>query len=133
MTSRLNRTTLGRFAKFATAGGLSFLANLALLWLGTALLKLHYVFSMLVSALTVNVIGFTINRYWTFDATSNPLLGDARRYLLANAVTMLAALAGTAFLVEVLRVQYLLANALVAAVLLCGNFAVHSSWTFRAR
>ena len=42
-------------------------------------------------------------------------------------------MAVTALLVEVLHVQYLVANTLAAALLLCANFAVHSSWTFRPR
>ncbi|HEU4580759.1 MAG TPA: GtrA family protein, partial [Polyangiaceae bacterium] len=122
-----------RLRRFATTGGICYSVNLAVLYTGTELLHLHYAFSLLLSLLVVNVLGLVLNRRWTFESTRNPFWAEALRYWSANALSALGVLSATAALVEVLHVQYLLANVLIALFFLIGNFLLHQRWTFRSR
>jgi len=121
---------LRRFSKFTLVGGLSFAVNLGVLFAGTELLGLHYILSMLLSGIVVNLLSFALNRQWTFGVTETSVGRDALRYLAANLLSMLAAMASMAVLVDLVHVQYLLANAIVALVFLLANFFMHGQWTF---
>ncbi|WP_422014876.1 GtrA family protein [Roseateles sp.] len=59
-----HRRALPRFATVALLGAA---LNGAIVWLGSVALGLHYLLAQVIATLTVLVIGFRLNRTWSFS------------------------------------------------------------------
>lgn len=120
------------FGRFLGVGGLCFALNLLVLWLGTRVLGIHYLGAVVISALVCGVVGFALNRVWTFEARGDfwPQLG---RYLVVNAGAFALNIALTALLVSGLGVPVLLASSGLAIALAALNFVLHGKWSFKTR
>ena len=130
---RQKHVPIARFLRFALVGGCCFLLNLAVLWMCTDKLGLHYQMSLLAAFVVVNLVGLVTNRLWSFKASGSPFRSQVGRYYLVMAVSLGASMAMMHLLVEQLGLDYLVANCVAAAILLMANFGAHSAWTFRSR
>jgi putative flippase GtrA len=119
-----------RWWRFLAVGGLCFLANLLVLYVGTELAGLHYLVSMLISILVANTLGWALNRQWTFASTSTDWLPEYTRYLAVNLSSFFVSLGLMALLVSGAGIHYLLASAGIAVVLTAFNFIAHRGWSF---
>jgi len=127
------KQTVLEFARFLAVGGLCYLLGLALLYLFTEHLGLHYLVSLVIAMFIVSTIGWAINRNWTFKSINPQWLAEARRYLAANLSAWLITLALVALLVAGFGVNYLLASAIIAALMAVFNFLLHRHWSFRKK
>lgn len=119
------------FLKFAVTGGTCFGVNLAILYVGTSLLGWHYLVSMMVSITSVTLLGWAMNRSWTFRVARPPSVGEFARYAGVTVMSCAAALGLMALLVSGLGVHYLVANVSIAAGMTLVNFVAHKGWSFR--
>lgn len=119
-----------RWPRFLLVGGSCFLINLAILYLCTDLLGIHYLISMLISIIVVNTIGWLANRTWTFTSQNRNKLTEYARYITVNLGSFAFSLTLMAVLVSLLGVHYLLASTLIAAGLTIINFTLHRDWSF---
>lgn len=119
-----------RWWRFLVVGGLCFLVNLFVLYVGTERIGLHYLVSMVISILIANTLGWVLNRKWTFGSTSIDWLAEYSRYLAVNLSSFLVSLVLMAVLVSGAGVHYLLASGGIAVVLTAFNFIAHRGWSF---
>jgi len=120
-----------KIIRFALVGGGCYLLGLALLYVGTACLGIHYLISMAAALLLVNLVGWYLNRKWTFGVANEQPAMELGRYFLVNGISFLATLGIMSILVSGAGINYLVASAIVAMLMVVFNFVIHGRWTFR--
>ena len=120
-----------RFLRFLVVGGVCFCLNLAVLYLGTEALGLHYLVSMLLSIIAVTITGWWMNRKFTFGSTDRNVVSEASRYGSATFASMVFAMALMFVLVDLFGIHYLVASAFIAVGMTVVNFLLHSTWSFK--
>jgi putative flippase GtrA len=120
-----------RIVRFIIVGGACYSVSFLTLYLGTGILGWHYLISTALSFFSGTLIGWWLNRSWTFKAQYSGVLSSYIKYTSALAGSALVSFAIMALLVSGLRVHYLAANALTAGLMLLGNFSIHKNWSFR--
>lgn len=130
---KLTRLPTKEFLRFAFVGALCFGAGIASLYALTEFGKIHYLVSMAISLLIVNLIGWTLNRIWTFESTSQSKKLEFARYLAVNIAGFGITLLLMALLVSGLGINYLVASIIVAGLMMLTNFVTHRNWSFRHR
>lgn len=119
-----------RWARFLIVGGVCFSVNLVVLYAGTDLLGVHYLWATLASLWITNTLGWLLNRRWTFASRAPAAFAEYCRYLTVNLSSFALGMALMALLVGLLGIHYLVANACIAFAMALGNFLAHRSWSF---
>ena len=122
-----------KFLAYAFVGGVCALLNLAVLWLLTSALGLHYLVSTMISFFALTPVGFWLQKVVTFQTPLAAAPFEWPRYLFTMAASFAANLALMYLLVSILGVWYLAASVVVSLLLLAGNFLVNSLWSFAHR
>ena len=84
-------------------------------------------------AIAGNVVGFVLNRKWSFLAAHEHPLRQLLRYLTVATVAVVTSVALFALLTEALGLHYLLASLVVSALFAAANFLAHFHWSFAER
>lgn len=122
-----------RFAAFVLVGGICLALNVAVLWILTSQLGLHYLVSTLLAFFTITPLGFLLNKVLTFRTRRELAPIELPRYFAAMAASLAANLALMYLLVSLLGVWYVLASVLVAVTLVVVNFLTSDRWSFRVQ
>jgi putative flippase GtrA len=130
---RTPTVTLIEFLRFASVGGFCFLLGMSLLYGFTDGLGLHYLWSMVLALVIVNIVGWCLHRLWTFRSTSTGALKELARYMFVNLASAPLTLLLMAILTSSLHVQYLVSGVLVSVAMMLVNFAIHKTWSFRQK
>ncbi len=120
-----------KLLRFALVGGGCYLLGLALLYVGTTYFGIHYLISMAAALLLVNLVGWYLNRKWTFGVANEQPAMELGRYFLVNGMSFLATIGIMAVLVSGAGINYLVASAIAAVLMVIFNFMIHGRWTFR--
>lgn len=124
------RKRAGEVGRYIATGVLGVSVQVGLTVLLTRYFGLNYLVSLAVVAVSVIVVGFLLNRSWTFRKRGRNVLAELGRYLLVTGVNTFIGLASCAFLVQDGGVAYPYAIAIVAAVFAPITYLVHRAWTF---
>lgn len=119
--------------RFALIGGACYLVGLALVYLGTGVLGWHYLASQSIALLLVNSLGWVLNRNWTFAASRRHPVEEYFRYFAVNLSSFALTLTIMAGLVSGLAMNYLVASAFTAAIMMVINFFAHRNWSFASK
>lgn len=119
--------------RFAVVGTLCFGVGIASLYVLTEFARVHYLLSMSIALVIVNLLGWALNRMWTFESSAPEKRQEFARYFAANLAGFGITLILMALLVSGFGVNYLLASMIVAALMMLTNFVVHKNWSFRHR
>ena len=122
-----------KFLRYAIIGGGCALLNLAVLWLLTSVLGLHYLVSALISFFTLTPVGFWLQKLVTFRTPRAAASFEWPRYFLTMGTSLAANLGLMYVLVSLLGMWYLIASVVVTLVLLAANFLVNDLWSFARR
>lgn len=122
-----------KFFSYASVGGACALLNLAVLWLLTSVLGLHYLISNMISFLALTPVGFVLQKLVTFRTQRARARVEWPRYFATMGSSFAANLALMYMLVSLLGVWYLAANVVVTLLLLAANFLVNNIWSFAPR
>lgn len=116
--------------RFAVVGTVCFLSGIASLYLLTDVVGLHYLISMSISLLIVSLLGWLLNRAWTFKSRSLQVKAEIGRYVAVNLAGYGATLVLMALLVSGLGIHYLGASVVVAILMMLVNYLAHKNWSF---
>lgn len=122
-----------KFLTYAIVGGGCALLNLAVLWLCTSLLGLHYLVSTMISFFTLTPVGFWLQKLLTFRTPRAAAGFEWPRYFVTMALSLAANISLMYLLVSLLGIWYLAASMAVTLFFLVGNFLVNNRWTFARR
>ena len=122
-----------KFLTYAIVGGTCTVLNLAVLWLLTSVLGLHYLVSTMISFFTLAPIGFWLQKLVTFRTPRAAASVEWPRYFATMGSSFVANLGLMYVLVSLLGVWYLAASLIVIVLLLATNFLLNDRWSFALR
>jgi putative flippase GtrA len=120
-----------KFLVYVAVGGTCALLNLALLWLLTDVLGLHYLLSNALSFLALTPVGFVLQKLMTFRTPQAHAGLEWPRYFATMGSSFAVNLVLMYVLVSLLGIWYLAANVITTVLLLVANFLVNLRWSFR--
>ena len=115
---------------YAFVGGICAVLNLAVQWLCTSLIGLHYLISTLISFFALAPVGFWLQKTMTFRTPRATARFEWPRYLATMGTSLAANLALMYLLVSLLGLWYLAAAVVVTLALLAANFLLNDRWSF---
>lgn len=126
----ISQARIRELGRYVVTGGLCVLLNVFIAMVFTEYLGLHYLVSLALCSAIVIVIGFFLNKSWTFRKRGSAVLPEFLRYTLATGVNVVIGLWACALLVEKAEIHYLYAIAIVGVVSAPVTYVVHRAWTF---
>ena len=129
-SSRATRIMLARFFVYALVGAAGTAGHYAFLLTAVSTGMLGPVPATSGGAIVGAVINFVLNAKVTFRGRMTA--GTALRFFATAALAAAANGLMMSALLTVFTIDYLLAQLLVTAILLCATFGINSAWTFRA-
>ncbi|MCI0576894.1 MAG: bifunctional glycosyltransferase family 2/GtrA family protein [Chloroflexi bacterium] len=122
---------LRQFTRFIATGILTNVVNYATFWALLRLLGVHYVISSVTGFLAGFVVGFWVNRQWTFEAAAGKRGRQLARFFIVNAISLAANVATIRFFTEVVRLIPEISQLIAIAVSTLINFTGSKFWAFR--
>jgi len=122
-----------KFLTYASVGAGCALLNLALLWLLTSMLGMHYLVSTMISFFALTPVGFMLQKLVTFRTPRAAARVEWPRYFATMGSSFAANVGLMYLLVSLLGIWYLAASAIVTLLLLAANFLVNDRWSFALR
>ena len=122
-----------KFILYSMAGAACALLNLAVLWLLTSVLGMHYLVSTMISFFTLTPVGFWLQKLVTFRTPRERSPVEWPRYFATMGSSLAANVALMYVLVSLFGLWYLAAAVVVTVLLLVSNFLVNDRWSFAHR
>jgi putative flippase GtrA len=123
-----------RVLKFLMSGTTGLVVNLATYWFLVSVLAVHYLLGSALAFATSVVVGFLLQKYWTFD---DPVHGRAPAQFSLFAVLAVVNLTinsfAVYFLIDRAGVYYLVAQTISATALAVSNFFIYREFIFKNR
>ena len=112
--------------RFIIAGSTAFGVNIIALFLLTEFVGLWYILSATIAFVTSLLVGFSMNKSWTFgDVTADDLHKKIFVYFSINIINLILNNSILYFLVETWGVWYLLAQALASSLIAFESFFLY--------
>jgi putative flippase GtrA len=124
------RQHLGELGRYLVTGALGASLNVAFAVFFTEFVGLNYLISLTICSAMVIVVGFFLNRNWTFRKRGTTIVTEFLRYALVTGINVLIGLVACAALVEVAKIRYAYSILIVAAAFAPVTYVIHRAWTF---
>ena len=122
----------GRALRFVAVGLSGLLVNEAVIWLLTEVVGLYYLVSGAISAEVAIVNNFIWNNYWTFsDRGEGGIITRFLKFNLTRVLGIALTLLLLKFFTELLRLHYLVSNALAILIVFIFNYLLSIFWVWR--
>ena len=116
--------------RFIIAGGSAFSVNIFFLYIFTEFFGLWYIFSATLAFMLSFLVGFSLNKFWTFAESSADFIhSQIFIYLGVNLINLAINNALLYFMVESFAIWYILAQALASILIAFESFFVYK-WLF---
>lgn len=126
----ITRQRLGEMIRYVMTGALGASLNVAVTVILTEYAGLNYLVSLAICSILVIIVGFLLNRSWTFRQRGTNVGAEFLRYALVTWINVPIGLAASAILVTFAKIPYAYAIAIVAVVFAPFTYVVHRAWTF---
>ena len=126
----ISRRRLGELVRYAVTGAIGAAINVLSAILLTEYAGLNYLVSLSIGSFIVIVVGFLLNRSWTFRKRGPKAALEFLRYVLVTGINIPIGLVACAFLTEVAGIPYAYSIALVAVAFAPLTYVIHRVWTF---
>lgn len=121
--------TFGKAQVSSFVGGMTDYAVMLLL---TEVFGVYYVLSIVAGGVIGAVVNFSINRYWTFNATGERKREQLPRFVLVVAGSIALKSGGTWLMTEFLHLDYRISRIIVDGIVAIGwNFTMQKLWVFK--
>lgn len=120
-----------KFLRFCLVGGFCALLNLFILYILTTILNWHYILSTIFLMFSVNVLGFYLNKRYTFKTEKKRFWRELWKYQTVMFSSFITILLLMYLLVDVFRIWYIYANIIITVGTTSYNFLMHKNWSFR--
>jgi len=120
-------------ARFAITGGLSTLVNYGLFFSLYTFAHSHYTVAYIAGYLAGVVVGFLLNKRWTFESRHTSVRTEIPRYLALYIVTLLIGTGVLSLLVEIGGIDPRISNILVLGLTTVLNFIGASLFVFKKK
>jgi putative flippase GtrA len=126
----ISRRRINEIARYVFTGGLCVLLNVVIAMMLTEYAGMQYLVSMATCSAIVTVVGFLLNKSWTFRTRGSAVLPEFLRYALLTGVNVAITLWACALLVEKAGVPYLYAIAMIGVGAAPLTYIGHRAWAF---
>jgi putative flippase GtrA len=126
----ITRQRLGEMLRYGITGALGASLNVAVAVILTEYVGLNYLVSLAICSAMVIVVGFFLNRSWTFRKRGTTVGAEFLRYALVTGINVPVGLVACAILVSVAKIPYAYAIAIVAVAFAPLTYVIHRAWTF---
>jgi putative flippase GtrA len=121
-----------QLVRFGIVGGIGFFVNLVVYTLCVHVLGIDYHLAAVLAWVVAVMNNFALNRHWTFDARAGRAHFQAIRFLIVSLAALGVSLLLLTFLVDVVGLAKVPAQALAVAASMPLNFLGNKLWSFRA-
>jgi putative flippase GtrA len=125
------KRTLAEAWRFIVIGCVCYGSGLLTLVVLVTWLHVHYLVANVMALAVAFPVGYWLNRKLNFKSRRR-IGAEIARYYLANTVTFGVALGAVAVMVELLHINYVVANLLASAAQTALNFSLAKWWIFAA-
>jgi putative flippase GtrA len=126
----ISRQGINEIVRYVVTGGLCVLLNVVIAMVLTEYASMHYLVSLTVCSAIVTVVGFALNKLWTFRTRGCAVLPEFLRYALLMGANIAIALWACALLVERGGVPYFYAIAMIGVGAAPLTYIGHRAWSF---
>lgn len=126
----ISRQRMGEMVRYLVTGALGASLNVGVAVILTEYVGLNYLVSMTICSALVIVVGFFLNRSWTFRKRGMTAWTEFLRYALVTGINVPVGLVACAVLVSIAKIPYAYAIAIVAVAFAPLTYVTHRAWTF---
>jgi putative flippase GtrA len=119
--------------RFLIVGGTCAVYNLATLYYLTSVLRFHYLFAFILVFVTGNLIGFCLNKYYTFKTQKSLFWKELLKYYTVMTSNFILGVILMFIMVSILKIWYFSAMVLLTASGTVYNFWLHNRWSFQKK
>lgn len=116
--------------KFLIAGGLSTVANFAVLYTLTEFAHIYYLASATVAFIVAFVVSFLLQKFWTFDQNTGAAHTQITLYFIAAMVNLVATVGLLYLFTDLLHLWYMLSAFFTALIIAIASFFLYRSVIF---
>ena len=120
-----------QFIKFCIVGVTNLSLYLAVFWLITRLVHLHYIIGSIGGFIVAVTWSFAINLHWTFKHKEGDRKKQYIKFIISNIISMCINLVLLAFFIEVIKLYDILAQLICSFIVAFFNFGLNKFWTFK--
>jgi putative flippase GtrA len=117
--------------KFITVGAFCLLLNTIILYISIEIANIQYLLATGIGFFLSNLIGFLLNKYYTFKAFKTNIWRELYKYYGVMGSSFLTNLLLMAILVEFLKIWAIYASFIVAVIMTTYNYLMHKKWSFK--
>jgi putative flippase GtrA len=122
-----------KIIRFLSVGGACAVYNLVALYYLTSVFKVHYLFSFFLVFATGNLIGFYLNKYYTFKTRKNLFWKELLKYYSVMTSNFFLGTILMFAMVNILNIWYFYAMILLTIFGTAYNFWLHDKWSFKKK
>ena len=126
---RVNRSDWMQLVRFLVVGASGYVVNLAIFSIAL-LLGAHYIPAAIIAFIVAWMNNFMLNRYWTFRAHAEAMMGQGARYLAVSVVALIANLIILQVLVDA-GLGETLSQAIAIVLVTPLSYLLSRRWSFR--
>ena len=126
---RVNRSDWMQLVRFLVVGASGYVVNLAIFSIAL-LLGAHYIPAAIIAFIVAWMNNFMLNRYWTFRAHAEAMVGQGARYLAVSVVALIANLIILQLLVDA-GLGETLSQAIAIVLVTPLSYLLSRRWSFR--
>jgi len=126
---RVNRSDWMQLVRFLVVGASGYVVNLAIFSIAL-LLGAHYIPAAIIAFVVAWMNNFMLNRYWTFRAHAEAMMGQGARYLAVSVVALIANLIILQVLVDA-GLGETLSQAIAIVLVTPLSYLLSRRWSFR--
>lgn len=126
----ITRRRFRELVRYAATGMAGATVNVAAAIVLTEYAGLNYLVSLGLGSLLVIVVGFVLNRSWTFRKRGAGVIPDFLRYALVTVINVPVGMLACALLTQGVGMPYAYSIAIVAVMFAPLTYVIHRAWTF---
>ena len=126
------KNLLKSFGKAQISSFVGGMTDYGFMLLLTEVFGVYYILSIIAGGMIGAVVNYSINRYWTFQATEERKRKQLLRFLTVVTGSIALKSGGTWLMTEFLRIDYRISRIIIDVIVAIGwNFTMQKLWVFK--
>lgn len=119
--------------RFLCVGILCLSFNTVILVITIKIAKLQYLIATVIGFFFSNLLGFFLNKYFTFRALKTNIWQEIYKYYSVMGSSFFVNLGLMAILVDIFKIDAIYASLIIAVIMTTYNYLLHKKWSFKLK
>lgn len=119
--------------RFLCVGILCLSFNTVILVIAIKIAKLQYLIATVIGFFFSNLLGFLLNKYFTFRALKTNIWQEIYKYYSVMGSSFFVNLGLMAILVDIFKIDAIYASLIIAVIMTTYNYLLHKKWSFKLK